>query len=85
MAARAGVPASTVARIETGVLDPRIGTVERLLRACGHALEVETDHGRGVDLSLLDTTLAMTAEERVEGGLAAARQLGEMQGAARRA
>ena len=84
LAARAGVPASTVARIETGVLDPRIGTVERLLRACGHALEVEADHGEGVDLSLLDTTLAMSPQERIDSGLAAARSLGEMRGAAQR-
>jgi len=85
LAARAGVPPSTVARIETGALDPRIGTVERLLRACGHALEVEIDHGAGVDLSLLDLTLAMSPQERLENGMAAARVASQMRGAARRA
>lgn len=84
LAARAGVPPSTVARIETGTLDPRIGTVERILRACGHALEVERDYGEGVDRSLLDVTQAMSPEERLEHGMAAARALGPMVGAARR-
>lgn len=73
-----------MARIETGALDPRIGTVDRLLRACGHALEVERDYGEGVDVSLLDITLAWSPEERLEQGVAAARRTGPMVGAARR-
>lgn len=43
LARRAGVPQSTVGRIEAGLLDPRIGTVERLLRACGMDLAVVPD------------------------------------------
>lgn len=78
------MPPSTVARIETGSLDPRIGTVERLLRACGHALEVERDFSEGVDVTLLEMTLGWSPEERLEQGLAAAKSIGPMVGAARR-
>jgi transcriptional regulator with XRE-family HTH domain len=39
LAARAGVPASTVARIESGrATDPKFRTVERLVRAAGGVL-----------------------------------------------
>ena len=40
LAAAAGVPQETIARIEAGRVDPRIGTVDRLLEATGMGLEV---------------------------------------------
>ncbi|QSB14453.1 GNAT family N-acetyltransferase [Natronosporangium hydrolyticum] len=44
LAARAGVPASTIARIESGAAsDPRFRTVERLVSAAGAALAVTTE------------------------------------------
>lgn len=40
LAAKAGVPKSTVARIESATADPRFGTVERLVRAAGGLLVI---------------------------------------------
>lgn len=40
LAARAGVPASTVSRIESGQTDPTLGMVDRLLRAAGYSLDM---------------------------------------------
>ena len=49
LAQRAGVPYSTVARIEAGrARDPRFGTVERLIRAAGGAVVVGTADTTGV-------------------------------------
>ncbi len=46
LAERAGVPHSTVARIEAGSADdPKFRTVERLVRAAGAALEIRGDGG----------------------------------------
>lgn len=41
IARRVGVPIQTVNRIEHGVVDPRLGTVEAVLRACGWSLMLE--------------------------------------------
>lgn len=41
LARRAGVPASTVARVEQGVHDPTVGMLARLLGAAGEALDLE--------------------------------------------
>ena len=41
LARRVGVPVQTVNRIEHGRVDPRLGTVERLLTACGWTLVPE--------------------------------------------
>jgi transcriptional regulator with XRE-family HTH domain len=47
LAERAGVPASTVARIESGeITNPRIRTVERLARAAGGAVRVGVEPHR---------------------------------------
>lgn len=41
LAAKAGVPTSTVSRIEDGLSDPTLGTLERLVNAAGADLLVE--------------------------------------------
>ncbi len=51
LAAAAGVPATTVGRIEAGrVHDPRLRTVERLVLAAGWRLAAVSDAGRLLDL-----------------------------------
>jgi len=61
----AAIPQSTVARIELGTLSPRTNTLERLLRATGQTLAMESRPGIGVDRSLIREFLRMTAGERV--------------------
>ena len=60
----AGVPHSTVARIELGKLSPRADTLERLLRATGRTLATEELLGAGEDRSLIRDRLRMTPAER---------------------
>lgn len=77
LAARAGVPQSTVARIESGVLSPRVETLDRLLEVLGFRIEAGPVHGRGVDRSLIRRMLALSPRQRIayvtEAGNAIAR------------
>jgi transcriptional regulator with XRE-family HTH domain len=66
LAARAGMPQSTVARIESGAFKARAGTLERLLEALDLELVAEPRLGRGVDRSLIRRMLALTPRERIE-------------------
>jgi predicted transcriptional regulator len=66
LATAAGVPQSTVGRIEAGLIDPRASTLRTLLRACGKDLEAIPRLGIGVDRSQIRERLALTPRERVE-------------------
>jgi len=70
-----GVPQSSIARIERGTTDPRVDTLQRLLRATGRELETEPRLGEGVDRSLIYLTLAMTPDERGRSAARAGRTL----------
>lgn len=83
LAARAGVTQSTVARIESGVVDPRVGTLRTLLRVCEVDLEALPMIGRGVDATLIREYLRLTARERLEEGAIAADVMEPVRGAAR--
>ncbi len=60
----AGVPHSTVARIELGRLSPRADTLERLMRVAGRTLAAEPALGVGVDRTQIRELLKMTPTER---------------------
>jgi transcriptional regulator with XRE-family HTH domain len=83
LAERSGVPQSTISRIESGAVDPRVGTLRRLLQACGFDLEVEPLLGRGVDRSQIAGMLAMTPAMRLQYAAVGARALQPFRGAAR--
>src|SRR5665647_1181357 len=51
LAARAGVAASSIARIESGKVDPTVGMLARLLSAAGRELELGTHRGPGPELA----------------------------------
>lgn len=74
LAAAAGLPQSTVARIEAGSLEPRWATMSRLLEASGHSLEI-TRSGEGIDRSQIRAMLAMTPYQRLETAAGDARGL----------
>jgi predicted transcriptional regulator len=65
LAARAGVPQSRVAKIESGAVVPRVDTFDRLLEACGEGLESVPRPGRGVDRTLFTVRLKPTERARV--------------------
>lgn len=66
LASRTGVSQPTIAKIETGAADPRMKTVNRLLRACGQELIAVPKPGAGIDRSQLRELLRLTARERLE-------------------
>jgi transcriptional regulator with XRE-family HTH domain len=65
LARAAGVPQSTVGRLETGVLHPRVDTVEKLLDALDHDVVLRRRLGRGVDRSLIQGMLTKSPRERL--------------------
>ncbi len=75
LAERAGVPQSTVARIERGQIDPRASTLNALLRACDWELGLQrvSVDANGIDRTLIREQLDRTPTQRVEGMVAAAR------------
>jgi hypothetical protein len=73
LAQRAGVPQSTVGRIESGARSPSTALVERLIRAAGFELRVglgEPDPGTD---SLFERTLRRTPRQRLADATRAAR------------
>ena len=79
-----GVPQSTIGRIEAGHVDPRVGTLDRLLRACGDELDAVARRGEGVDRSLIREELRHSPTDRLRRGAAAAaglRRLRQARGA----
>lgn len=84
LAARAGVRQPLVSRIESARQQPSLPTLQRLVNACGFQLTVELeplpDPG---DLSLLDVTLPLSPDQRVDRLLALHRVAGGLRGAAR--
>ena len=65
LAALAGVPQSTVGRIESGAISPRAETIERLLGALGYELGIEPIEDVGIDRSLIRHFLRLEPQERV--------------------
>ena len=75
LAAKAGVPQPAIARIERGVVSPRLDTLLPLLEAAGFTLEVAPVIGQGVDRTLIRAALELSPEDRIRGAAEAARNL----------
>jgi predicted transcriptional regulator len=84
LAEKTGVPQSTIGRIEAGIVDPRVRTLSRLIRACRFDLEVEPLLGEGVDRTLIQQMLKMSPAQRVRSGVASSRNVFRLLGSARR-
>lgn len=65
LAAMAGIPQETIARIETGASDPRVTTLDRLLEACEMGLEVMPRLGIGIDRSQIRVLLDLAPADRL--------------------
>ena len=66
LARRMGTTQSAVARLEAGMSNPTLRTVEKALRACGHTLEPRARAFEdSVDESMIASALRMTPEERL--------------------
>lgn len=64
LAVLSGVSQPAVARIERGREVPRVDTLDRLLRACGDAVEAVPLAGAGVDRTVIRQLLRLTPAER---------------------
>lgn len=84
LAERASTTQSVVGRIEAGLADPNVATLERLLAAAGFGLRVELQpqraddpliaaYKRDIDRTLLRENLRKTPEQRVRALQALAR------------
>jgi hypothetical protein len=69
LAARSGIPQETIARIERGRTDPRVGTLDRLLAGCGFGLEHLPRLGIGIDRTQIQDLLGMSPSERLRWGM----------------
>jgi len=70
LAAKTGYPQETIARIESGRVDPRVTTLDRLLEGCGFGLEHMPRLGIGIDRTVMRRLLDMTPGERLMLGIA---------------
>jgi transcriptional regulator with XRE-family HTH domain len=70
LAAKAGIPQETIARIERGRVDPRVGTLDRLLEACGYGLESLPRLGIGVDRTQIWERLDVPMAKRLAVSMA---------------
>ncbi len=70
---RAGVPQSTVARIESGVRIPSTDLVERLVRAAGFEIHCQLGEPDPGTASLLEAALRRPPAERLAGAARFAR------------
>ena len=83
LAARAGIPQPTVASIERGRLNPRVDTLDRLLRAADRTLGTEPVIGEGVDVTLIQAMLRLTPAQRIRRLTTEARAMRSFDGARR--
>lgn len=82
LAERASTTQSAVARWETGGTAPDFATVLRLVRLCGLDLEVSIIDQDDSDLAQARRLEALTPGQRLERGVATARQLSALRGRA---
>jgi predicted transcriptional regulator len=84
LAAKAGIPQETIARIERGRVDPRVSTLDRLLEACGFGLEHMPRLGIGVDRPQIRERLTLTPRERLDRAIQENRNLLEFRTSVKR-
>lgn len=70
LSAKSGIPQESIARIERGRVDPRVGTLDRLLEACEYGLEALPRLGIGIDRTQFASLLRATPAERLAVGIA---------------
>ena len=83
LAARSGVSQPMIAAIEGARQDPRHSTLDRLLRACGHELDLVPHAGDGVDRTQFAVALRRSPRERLAWAADGAAALATLRGARR--
>jgi transcriptional regulator with XRE-family HTH domain len=75
LAQRSGIKQPAIARIERGLVSPRLDTLDQLLSATGFTLELAPRPGEGVDRTLITAALERTSEEWILAAGGAGRNL----------
>jgi len=70
LGAKTGIAQETIARIERGRSDPRVGTLDRLLAGCDFGLEHVPRLGIGIDRSQIRALLDLDPAERLAVAIA---------------
>jgi len=78
LAAEAGIPQETIARIERGRVDPRVTTLDRLLEACEFGLEAMPRLGIGIDRPQIRERLDLAPDLRMARAVEENRSLIEL-------
>ena len=78
LAVRTGISQPGIARIESGRITPRVDTLDRLLAACGVALQVHPAAGTSVDRTQIRELLRLTPDERIQLLETSSRNLAEL-------
>ena len=65
VARRAGMTQPVVARLERAGANPRLDTLERVIAATGHSLELDTGPGSGVDETMIVSDLKLSPDDRL--------------------
>lgn len=65
LARLSGIPQPMISAIERGLQDPRHGTLERLLDACGQELDLVLKMGEGVDPTQFIPPLGLALRQRL--------------------
>ena len=84
LAAKSRIPQESIARIERGRVDPRVGTLDRLLEACEYGLEVMPRLGIGIDRPQIRERLDLSPARRLERAVAEDRMFIELRRTLRR-
>lgn len=65
LAERTGIAQPMISAIERGLQDPRHGTLDKLLRGCGHEVDLVIRGGEGVDRTQFIPMLRLTPRQRM--------------------
>lgn len=75
LSAVTGIPQPMISAIERGLQDPRHGTLERLLKACGQELDLVLKGGEGVDPTQFIPNLRLALRERLRAAVEGAKNV----------
>ena len=84
LAAKVGIPQETIARIERGRVDPRVGTLDRLLEGAEFGLEAAPRLGIGIDRPQIRERLGLAPALRLERAIREDRAMIEFRRSLRR-
>jgi transcriptional regulator with XRE-family HTH domain len=79
VARRVGVKQPTIARLEAGGANPRVETLNRVIAATGHSLQIALGPSPGIDETMIVEDLRRSPDERLrrfESFYRSARELG---------